>query len=171
MSEEIWKKVSDFDDYIVSNHGRVAKVLKCTKDCRGYMRAHLSKKDGKSNIFVHRLVMKAFRPNEKSEELFVNHIDGDKTNNNLDNLEWCTHKENMEHAFRTGLIKKKIRPIYCYETDEVYTNAHEAARAVFNATGRRLHNKSTRILSVCDPRSTNTQHKGYHFKYADKEID
>lgn len=54
-------------------------------------------------VYIHRALAKAFIPNHEGKPC-INHIDGNKQNNDLSNLEWCTHKENMQHAHRTGLI-------------------------------------------------------------------
>ena len=61
----------------------------------------------KKTYRVHRLVLMAFKPVENMDNLEVNHIDGDKKNNRLDNLEWCTSSENQQHAFSIGLNKGK----------------------------------------------------------------
>lgn len=61
----------------------------------------------KKTYRVHRLVLMAFKPVENMDNLEVNHIDGDKKNNRLDNLEWCTSSENQRHAFSIGLNKGK----------------------------------------------------------------
>lgn len=69
-----------------------------------YKIVNLSKIDGSKQTFrVHRLVLMAFKPNENMNSLEVNHLDGDKSNNRLENLEWCTKSENQKHAFKTGL--------------------------------------------------------------------
>lgn len=73
-----------------------------------YQIINLSKLDGSKRTFrVHRLVMMAFNPIENMDELEVNHIDGNKKNNKLENLEWCTASENQIHAFKTGLNKSR----------------------------------------------------------------
>ena len=66
----------------------------------------LSKQGKVKTITVHRLVAQAFIPNPDSKPE-VNHIDGDKKNNNMSNLEWCTSSENVQHAVDTGLINNK----------------------------------------------------------------
>ena len=81
-----------------------------TRDRAGtdYQIINLSKLDGSKRTFrVHRLVMMAFNPVENMNELEVNHIDGNKKNNKLENLEWCTASENQIHAFKTGLNKPR----------------------------------------------------------------
>lgn len=61
----------------------------------------------KKTFRLHRLVLMAFQPVKNMDSLEVNHIDGDKTNNKLENLEWCTPSENQQHAFNTGLQKAR----------------------------------------------------------------
>ena len=68
----------------------------------GYMRVDLRKGKEKHSVFVHRLVADAF-VQKKDGCNCVNHIDGNKKNNKSDNLEWCTHSQNMKHAIATGL--------------------------------------------------------------------
>lgn len=105
---EIWKPIPDYEDYQISTFGRVKsfkrgaqKILKPMIG-RGYLRIALTK-NGKTKIFsVHRLVTLAFIPNPQNKPQ-INHIDGCKLNNFVDNLEWMTASENTKHAHDNGL--------------------------------------------------------------------
>lgn len=96
-------------DYYVTDDGRVysdvsKKFLSPQLDKNGYEKVVMTSTDGKRHRYsVHRLVMENFNPVENMSQLQVNHKDGNKRNNNLDNLEWCTNYENTLHAIRTGL--------------------------------------------------------------------
>ena len=103
---EQWAKIKGYENYSVSTYGKVrndttGRILKASKTGHGYRTLRLGSNSGKL-LFVHRLVAEAFleKPDGCTE---VNHIDGDKDNNSLSNLEWCTSSENHVHAFRTGL--------------------------------------------------------------------
>lgn len=118
---EVWKPVVGFEGfYEVSSRGNVrscdrqvkcsrgeklrlwkGKVLKQTiAATRGYPQVSLSVKGLIRKVYVHRLVAEAFY---SVYDETVNHIDGDKTNNNVSNLEWVSYSENNKHAFRIGL--------------------------------------------------------------------
>ena len=108
LDGEIWRTVPDYENYQISNFGRVkslwkskAKILK-PAFCNGYLRVDLCK-DGKQKLFrVHRLIAQAFIPNPEGKPQ-VNHKDGHPMNNYVENLEWATSSENQRHAFDTGL--------------------------------------------------------------------
>lgn len=108
MCEE-WRSIFD-GDYIVSNYGRVASlryvVLKPNYAVKGYARVRIHGK----RYLVHRLVGEAFIPNPEGKPQ-INHIDMDKKNNHVDNLEWVTALENNQHAaqMRRNERQREIR--------------------------------------------------------------
>ena len=126
MLTEIWKDIPEYEgSYQVSNMGRVrsvdrvityrngrvqkhkGRVLKSYVNTSGYKRVILSN-DGKCNTkTVHRLILKTFEPHVNMNNLDVNHIDGNKLNNHLTNLEWLTRRDNILHAHDIGLIDNK----------------------------------------------------------------
>lgn len=112
---EIWKDVVGYEEYFqISNEGRLFskrshKVLKQTISKTGYytVSTKIGGRTGISKCFrIHRVVAEAFLVNPQNKET-VNHIDGNKLNNNLSNLEWATYSENSQHAFKTGLASGK----------------------------------------------------------------
>lgn len=128
MAVEIWKPVVGFEGlYEVSNQGRVKSIPR--KRCKGnvlkphivkgYEYVHLSK-DGKAKYLkVHRLVADAFLP-EIQGKSYVNHIDGNKTNNSVKNLEWCTASENLKHARENGLNMATVNNPYLMILDTIF---------------------------------------------------
>jgi hypothetical protein len=123
--ETIWKDVVGFEGYYeVSNTGLVRRkkthtiykdgrvaffsetILKQGLNHKGYSRVFLSKESNKSTRTVHRLVAEAFIPNPEKKAT-VNHKDLNKQNNSVDNLEWLTNKENMQHAFKNGVYNER----------------------------------------------------------------
>lgn len=111
--EEIWKDIQGYEGlYQVSNLGNVKSfhkqqegcILKFCHNTFGYKFVHLHKGKHTKNAVVHRLVAGAFIENSNNKRC-VNHIDGNKFNNCVTNLEWCTHGENNQHAFDNGLRK------------------------------------------------------------------
>ena len=97
------------DLYTITSDGEIysdnsGKMKTRNKGNTTYQIINLMRENGKKKTFrLHRLVLMAFNPIENMDKLEVNHKDGDKTNNKLENLEWCTSSENQTHAFRTGL--------------------------------------------------------------------
>ena len=110
---ELWSKISRYDDYIVSNTGKIksfkqdkvnGKILKYSL-LEGYERVGLSNEDKIKHFLVHRLVAEAFIDNPENKPQ-VNHKDGNKLNNNVHNLEWVTLEENRSHAYSNKLQPK-----------------------------------------------------------------
>lgn len=109
---EIWKYIIGFGDkYQISNYGQVKSfkrgtgvIMKPVKNRYGYLTIKLVYFKQKKRFYIHRLVTSYFLENPLNKD-FVNHIDGNKANNNLQNLEWCTNSENMRHADKIGLRK------------------------------------------------------------------
>lgn len=111
--EEIWKDVAGYEGYYqVSNLGRIRhikfdRLLKLCCDSYGYLIVVLSKGGIHRTRTVHRLVAKAFIPNE-SNYVQVNHKDENKQNNCVENLEWCDNKYNCNYGKRNKKISKKV---------------------------------------------------------------
>ncbi len=119
LDGEVWKVIEDFPDYQVSNLGRIksfkrykeGKILIQRKNRHEYLSIDLWKNRNKITKRVHRLQLLTFKPIDNSNIFQVNHIDGNKENNLLENLEWCTASENDKHAYRIGLKKSNHKSI------------------------------------------------------------
>ena len=169
---EIWKQVTDNDNYEVSNTGRIRRRGsvndRSTYEKKGYQLIDLYKDGERSKKRVNRIVAEAFIPNPDNKPE-VNHKDGNKQNNNVDNLEWVTSKENCRHAWDNGLMKptysmlgkknpnagRKGKPIRVVETGEVFGTLKECEEAIGG---------DNRHINDC-LRGRQKTHRGYHFEY------
>ena len=204
MDKEIWKPIIieknevlyDFTGmYEVSNYGRVRsldryidtiingipckrkidrKILKPSKNKNGYLTVYLCKNGNSVRFYLHRLVATIFidNPNNYSD---VNHKDFDKCNNSIDNLEWVSHKENVQHFYndedKVKECKRKMkmskakkdnkhpraRAVICVETGQIFETLTEAS-AWCNGNRQNIYN-------CCNDKQTIAY--GYHWKYAD----
>lgn len=105
--------ITNYPDYRITREGIVIslkrnkeKVLKQHKDTNGYLQAKLNNTEISRSLCIHRLVAQAFIPNPLNLPQ-VNHIDGNKLNNNDWNLEWCTGRDNCNHKFKNKKITSK----------------------------------------------------------------
>lgn len=140
--EELWKPIDGFHNlYEISNKGRIrsCKIINAHKNDRGYIRIALSKEDGARRTYaVHRLVISSFISAAPCETSQVNHKDGNKDNNNIENLEWLTPAENIRHAFENNLCsRKKRRWVINLQNGIFYKNITDAAASI-GKTGKYL---------------------------------
>ena len=172
MTKEVWKDIEGYEGkYQVSDSGRVKslnyrrskkeKVIKSWKRKDGYLQVVLCKDGENKNYLVHRLVAQNFIPN--SENLpEVNHKDEDKSNNAVNNLEWCDCSYNINYGTKKERgAKSQGKPVMCVETNTVYFSTREAQRK----TGIHATN-----ISAC-ARNEKYYHtaRRYHWKFIDKE--
>ena len=155
------KPIKDFEGlYSISKNGDIFSnykniYLKQYIDGKGYKFVRLKKNGRYYNKKVHRLIADAFIPNEHNKPQ-VNHIDGDKTNNNISNLEWCTASENQIHRCR---VLKKIwsKKIMCVETGVIYNSIKEAAKSVGVSPSK--------ISCVANNKKYRHTSAGYHWEF------
>lgn len=144
--EEIWKDIPGYEGlYQASNLGKIRsmhyrnknsnniKELKARNNNKGYFKVNLNGK----NIYIHTLIAKTFISNENNYKE-INHKDGNKENNCIDNLEWCNHKDNMIHASKNlkkcGSKKVKCTNIKTGET-KIYYSMNSAKKDGFKTSG------------------------------------
>ncbi|MDJ0899829.1 MAG: NUMOD4 domain-containing protein [Xenococcus sp. MO_188.B8] len=112
MSKEVYKLIPGFPNYEVSNLGnvrnkKIGKVLKLYHSNNGYLTVGFTISGKKKRLLIHRLVAKTFLDNPTCSPE-VNHIDGNRLNNALTNLEWISSSNNRIHAYKSGLRKSKL---------------------------------------------------------------
>ena len=162
MTEKM-KDVKDYEGlYAITRDGKVwsyksKKFLKPGLIRDGYHRVNLCKNGKKKNYLIHRLVAEAFIPNPDNLPQ-VNHKDEDKSNNCVDNLEWCSAKYNANYGTRTERISK---PVYCVELNKVFDGARQAARE--------LGLDNSNIIKCCKGKLKTVG--GFHWRYAETSVE
>ena len=156
---EIWKDIKGYEGlYQVSNMGRIKslkynkeKILDYKPDNNGYIRVNLCKNGEKESFYVHRLVAENFLPNPNNLSE-VNHKIDDfehRSDNRVENLEWCTHDYNVNYGNRNKRISKKMKgsknhmakKVKCITTNEIFNTMKEA--------GEKYNIKNTCNITQC----------------------
>lgn len=154
---EEWKTIIQFPNYKVSNYGNILSInyrntnkpkIMSINIINDYPQINFRNDKLKKSIKIHRLVAQYFISNPNNYPC-VNHIDGNKTNNNISNLEWCTYSHNLKHSFKIGLsfisetTKLKLKELHALKvidtkTNIIYNSIGDAAK-VFNLNRRTLN--------------------------------
>lgn len=173
MNNETWKQINGYPDYFISNTGKVRNIktgreLTQTLD-KGYLEINLQNNGKRKKFRVHRLVAQAFLSNPDSLDT-VDHVNGIKTDNRAENLQWLSRSENSkrfhkeqkteEQRERYILARKKATevckiPIVCIETGKIYESTRQAGREL-----NIEHGNITKVL-----KGEYKHAKGYHFEY------
>lgn len=146
------KRIPNYENYIIYDTGELlnettGKMLNGSIRLNGYKQYRLSKNNEKISFYAHRLVAEAFLPNPYNLPI-VNHKDGNKLNNNLENLEWVSYSENCEHAHQSGLISKRKKAEFYIEDlpDEKWVGKIGFPLYLISNYGRIRNRETGRIL-------------------------
>lgn len=140
-----WKTIKEFENYEVSSNGdikricsydknkhlRKEKILKPRINKCGYLYVILTNNEIRKTLTVHRLIAKAFIPNPENKPQ-VNHINGIKTDNRIENLEWVTNQENVLKRYEIGIVGNNYKSVSQYDKNNrlirIYKNSYEAEK-------------------------------------------
>lgn len=160
-------------EYAVTSCGKIwsyksNKFLKLKDQRQGYKLVILTHDGVQRTLQVHRLVANTYLSNPNNYPC-INHKNGIKEDNRVQNLEWCTYSQNMQHAYATGLmnVEGKImkghncKKVKCIETGIVYESGAAAARA--------MGLDPSHISKVCQGKAKS--HKGFHFEFVIDEVN
>lgn len=159
--KEAGYEIAEYRGYYVTKCGKVftqkGKEVKMHINKNGYKAFGIHENGKNTTIRLHRALAICFIPNPNNLPM-VNHKDGCKTNNNLDNLEWVTAQQNVQHAWDNGLNNAtQERMVICLETGVVYKSARDAADT--------LNYWSPSAITACCKGKRKTAVKGWHWKY------
>lgn len=170
MSEFQSIKISEIEpQYILSKDGKI-KNSKIQKELtprikNGYYFVSLKCNDQKYHEFsLHRLLATTFIPVDNQEDKIINHKNGDKLDNRIDNLEWITQKENIQHALKNELIPVNKKAVLQYSLDGIFINKYNSIQEAVEKTGC----DRSAIIKVCKGKQKSSL--GFSWKY-DNEKD
>lgn len=187
QEKEIWKDIGGYEGmYQVSSFGRVKSLerksqntkrhikehfIKQFDDTNGYLRFSMFKNKKKVTLSIHRIVAETFIPNPNNYPC-VNHKDGNKQNNCIENLEWCTYKYNTEHAWKTGLAKPKYNGYGVRAERIIQYNLENIPIAIYMSCrmASKINNISYKNISECVRGKSKTA-GGYKWKFLKKGIN
>lgn len=173
MDCEIWRDVIGYEGrYQISNLGRVKSVkkdliLSPKNNYDGYLRIQLWRKCKAIFVSIHRLVAESFIDNPENKP-FVNHINGIKSDNRYENLEWVTQQENIIHAWKNGLSKPQFNNILSRAVDQLSMNGEFINRfpSTMEAERQTGIQRST-ISAVCRGYGNHKSAGGYKWRYSE----
>ena len=158
--KELGYEVAEYRGYYVTKCGKVfnryGRELKPSLNKGGYKFLSLSHKGKTKTTMLHRMLAECFIPNPNNYPQ-INHKDGNKLNNELNNLEWCTPSYNVQHAWDTGLATTAEKPVVCLDTGVVYKSARYAADT--------LNYKSPSAITACCLGKRKSAYNGWRWKY------
>jgi hypothetical protein len=165
IDNELWKSIYGYEMYEISNMGRIkmlnGKIRNSFSDFNGYCSIRLKSGDISKSELVHRLVANTFIPNPENKPI-VNHIDSNKKNNNINNLEWTNMSENISHAYNTGTHNQASKIIQ-YNKDKIKIQEFNS----INDASRKLNICASTLSKLCRKKysKTNLYNKLYYFEY------
>lgn len=164
----MWRTVDGFEEYEVSDSGAIRNkstrhLLKPWSATGGYLYVAFYRNGKGHTKRLHRIVAKAFCENPKGKPQ-INHIDGNKTNNRADNLEWCYHSENMIHAYENGLQTtiggNPVHSVVCVNDGKLFNTIHSASN---------YYGINREAIYACCVRESKRSKSGLIFRFADRE--
>lgn len=140
------------------NHTKKEKIIIPVSNHRGYLKVTLSKNNIRKNKNIHKLVAIAFLSNPNNYNV-VNHKDGNKHNNCVENLEWCTAKQNTAHAYNNNLMHPRGRAVLQYDKERNFIKEY---RSIAEAC-RQVNTSPMNIIHCCQKVSKTA--KGFYWEY------
>lgn len=167
--DEQWKEIKGYDkQYFISTKGNVSdgeKILTPRLHHRGHLRVELLQNKKIKRVRIHRLVAEAFIPNPNNLPI-VNHKDGDMTNNDYTNLEWCTQAYNVQEGFRLNKQRAQTFPIKAINKntgEELIFNRMKDAEDFVKSFKPNVKIPRTPIRDVCNGKLKSAY--GYYWEY------